>query len=161
MKFSEGLKWNWETELIENSDSVNIISDMNVAENDESFAVKGTRSLREIYSRCPDNDFLKEFKAQMKAEFGMTDLGEMPYFLGMEFKQMDDQIVIHQSKYAQDLLKKFNMSFCKPAPTPLAVGCKLSKDDGEIKIDATINESMIGCLLYLSASRPDIMYATS
>ncbi|WRX12923.1 Reverse transcriptase [Theobroma cacao] len=107
-----------------------------------------------------DNDFLKEFKAQMKAEFEMTDLGEMSYFLGIEFKQMDDQIVIHQSKYAKDLLKKFNMSFCKPTPTLFAAGCKLDKDDGEIKTNATIYKSMIGCLLYLSTSKLNIMYAT-
>lgn len=53
------------------------------------------------------------------------------------------------------------MSFCKPTPTLFAAGCKLDKDDGEIKTNATIYKSMIGCLLYLWTLKLNIMYATS
>lgn len=63
---------------------------------------------------------LKEFKAKLMNEFDMSDLGEMSYFLGLQFIQTSDFIYIQQSKYAKELLKKFQMEECKDVDTPLA-----------------------------------------
>ena len=61
---------------------------------------------------------LELFKEVMKKEFDMSDLGTMKYFLGIQVNQSNDGIFISQSKYAKDVLKKFNMLNSKPAPTP-------------------------------------------
>lgn len=63
----------------------------------------------------------------------MTYLGQMTYFLGMEFLQVADQIFVHQTTYAKDLLKKFNMNSCKVVNTSLTTRSKLSKNDGSSK----------------------------
>jgi hypothetical protein len=97
----------------------------------------------------------------MLQAFEMTDLGEMKYFLGMELHQHNDGIFISQSKYANDVLKKFKLESCKPVSTPLAVNEKLSKADGDDKADVTQYRSLIGCLLYLTATRPDLMFSAS
>ncbi|XP_031259109.1 uncharacterized protein LOC116117216 [Pistacia vera] len=91
----------------------------------------------------------------------MTDLGEMSYFLGMEISQTQYGIFVSQQKYANEVLKKFNMDKCKPMDTPLVANLKLSKDDGAVKVDKGIYSSLIGCLLYLTTTRPDLMFATS
>ena len=65
----------------------------------------------------------------MKSEFEMIDLGLMKCFLGIEVQQFESGIFISQSKYANTVLKIFNMSNCKDAPTPVITGLKLSKDD--------------------------------
>ena len=91
----------------------------------------------------------------------MIDLGLMRYFLGMQVKQRPGQIFISQEKYADDLLKKFNMQDCKPLATPMAMNEKLSKDDGQNKVDATVYRSLVGSLIYLTNSRPDIVHAVS
>lgn len=66
-----------------------------------------------------------------------------------------------QRKYASDLLKKFKMESCNPVSTPLAINEKLSKTDGDAKADVTQYRSLVGCLLYLTATRPDLMFSTS
>ena len=68
-----------------------------------------------------------DFKKAMEREFEMSDMGLMSYYLGMEVKQMKDGIFILQKGYAKTILKKFNMSDCKPVITPMKVGTKLSK----------------------------------
>jgi len=104
---------------------------------------------------------LKEFKHNIESEFEMTDLGEMNYFLGMEIYQCDAGVFISQRKYALEILKKSHMEKCKPVDTPLVVNEKLSLNDANDKVDAAVYRSLIGSLLYLSATRPDIMYAAS
>ena len=75
----------------------------------------------------------------------------------MQVKQRPGQIFISQEKYADDLLKKFNMQDCKPLATPMAMNKKLSKDDGQNKVDATVYRSLVGSLIYLTNSRPNIV----
>ena len=70
-----------------------------------------------------------EFNKAMKTKFEMIDLGMMKYFLGIEVTQYEDGIFINQTKYANDLLKKFRMMNCKPVVTPIAPSTKLSKED--------------------------------
>ncbi|EOY19976.1 Retrotransposon protein, unclassified, putative [Theobroma cacao] len=108
----------------------------------------------------PDNHHLAEFKSQMMCEFEMIDLGLMSYFLGMEVVQAKDHVSLHQTKYAKDLLKRFQMSFCKSVGTSLSFGAKFSKEDGCAKANGQIYRSIIGSLLYLLVTRPDIMFAT-
>ena len=104
---------------------------------------------------------MEEFKKAMMQEYEMIDLGLVRYFLGMQVKQRPRQIFISQEKYADDLLKKFNMQDCKPLATPMAMNEKLSKDDGQNKVDATVYRSLVGSLIYLTNSRPDIVHAVS
>nr|GMD66941.1 Retrovirus-related Pol polyprotein from transposon TNT 1-94 [Ipomoea batatas] len=101
------------------------------------------------------------FKEDMMRVFEMTDLGEMSYFLGMEIKQRRNEIFICQQKYAKEILKKFNMDNCKSVSTPMCPKEKLCRDDGTTKVNESMYRSLIGCLMYLTATRPDIMYAVS
>ena len=101
-----------------------------------------------------------DFKKAMEREFEMSDMGLMSYYLGMEVKQMKDGIFISQEGYAKTILKKFNMSDCKPVSTPMEVGIKLSKveEDSE-NVDPTMFKSLMGSLRYLTCTRPDILFA--
>ncbi|RVX15338.1 Copia protein [Vitis vinifera] len=104
---------------------------------------------------------IDEFKLDMMQVFEMTDLGLMTYFLGMEIKQGKDQVFICQIKYTKEILKKFKMEDCKEMNTPMNQKEKLSKDDGAEKVEETYFRSLIGCLMYLTATRPDILYVVS
>ena len=101
------------------------------------------------------------FKREMKNVFEMTDLGKMTFFLGMEVQQKQNEIFICQQKYAKEILKKFNMEECRSTATPMNQKEKFCKEDGAAKIDETLYRTLIGCLMYLTATRPDIMNATS
>lgn len=85
----------------------------------------------------------------------------MSYFLGIKVSQRDDGIFISQKKYTEDLLNKFKMYWYKPVSTPLVMNEKLQKVDGAPEADASRYRSLVGSLLYLTATRPDIMFATS
>ncbi|XP_017973496.1 PREDICTED: uncharacterized mitochondrial protein AtMg00810-like [Theobroma cacao] len=80
-----------------------------------------------------DDNILSDCKTKLMREFEMSDLGEMHYFLGLQFIQSADSICIHQKKYATKLLKRFHMENCKSVETPLTSNSKLSKDDGTPK----------------------------
>jgi hypothetical protein len=102
-----------------------------------------------------------EFKLNMMQVFEMTDLGLMKFFLGMEIMQNIEEIFICQKKYSREILKKFQMDNCKPTATPMNQKDKFSKEDGTARVDEEKFRSLIGCLLYLTATRPDILHATS
>ncbi|WZY88683.1 hypothetical protein YC2023_045418 [Brassica napus] len=104
---------------------------------------------------------LGAFKSEILKAFEMTDLGLMSYFLGMEVQQKGDGIIIHQRKYAKEILKKFQMEDCKGTDTPMNQKEKFSKEDGAEKIDENKYRSLIGCLMYLTSTRPDIMFSVS
>ena len=97
----------------------------------------------------------------MKGVFEMTDLGNMTFFLGMEVQQKQNEIFICQHKYAKEILKKFNMEECKPTATPMNQNEKFCKEDRAVKVDERLYRTLIGCLMYLIATRPDIMNAIS
>ncbi|CAM8917664.1 unnamed protein product [Rhodiola kirilowii] len=94
----------------------------------------------------------------MQTEFKMSMVGEMNYFLGLQVIQKDEGIFISQSKYAKNLIKKFNLEKASHKRTPAATHIKITKDEAGAKVDQTLYRSMIGSLLYLTASRPDIAY---
>jgi len=86
-------------------------------------------------------------------------LGELGFFLGLHISQQNNGIFISQSKYIREMLKIFQMEECKPVSTPMIIGCKLSKDDTSPEVDQKLYRSMICSLLYVTASRPDVMHA--
>ncbi|MCI25820.1 putative reverse transcriptase (RNA-dependent DNA polymerase), partial [Trifolium medium] len=89
----------------------------------------------------------------------MSMMGELKFFLGIQINQNQEGIYIHQSKYTKELLKKFNMEDCKPINTPMHPTSSLCKSEEEGKVDQKIYRGMIGSLLYLTASRPDILFS--
>ncbi|XP_071712835.1 uncharacterized mitochondrial protein AtMg00810-like [Rutidosis leptorrhynchoides] len=93
--------------------------------------------------------------------FEMSDLGLMHYFLGIKIRQENEGIFICQKKYTKNFQKKFKLYGCKTVATPLVVNEKMRKEDGSEKADTSKFRSLIGSLLYLTATRPYIMYATS
>ncbi|KAK2350959.1 putative mitochondrial protein [Trifolium repens] len=105
------------------------------------------------------NTMVQHFVQQMQSEFEMSLVGELTYFLGLQIKQMDDTIFISQSKYARNIIKKFGMDNATHKRTPAPTHLKLTKDEKGISVDQSLYRSMIGSLLYLTASRPDITYA--
>jgi hypothetical protein len=90
-------------------------------------------------------------------KFKMSMMGELKYFLGFQIKQLQEGTFISQTKYIQDILKKFGMKNVKPIKTPMGTNGHLNLDTGGKSIDQKVYRSMIGSLLYLCASRLDIM----
>jgi hypothetical protein len=106
-----------------------------------------------------NEDYCKEFGELMSNQFEMSMIGELIFFLGFQVKQMREGIFISQEKYIKDLLKRFKMDDYKPIKTPMSSNGHLDLDEGGKPVDQTLYRSMIGSLLYLTASRPDIMFS--
>ncbi|GJT16870.1 retrovirus-related pol polyprotein from transposon TNT 1-94 [Tanacetum coccineum] len=104
-------------------------------------------------------DMCDEFAKIMHDEFEMSMMGKLNFFLGLQIKQMEDDIFFNQSKYIKEMLKKFGLEDSKPMKTPMSSDTKLTKDEECESVDSTKYRGMIGSLLYLTASRPDIMFS--
>ncbi|GJX25626.1 retrovirus-related pol polyprotein from transposon TNT 1-94 [Tanacetum coccineum] len=104
-------------------------------------------------------DMCDEFAKIMHDEFEMSMMGELNFFLGLQIKQIEDGIFFNQSKYIKEMLKKFGLEESKPMKTPMSSDTKLTKDEECESVDSTKYRGMIGSLLYLTASRPDIMFS--
>ncbi|GJT31122.1 retrovirus-related pol polyprotein from transposon TNT 1-94 [Tanacetum coccineum] len=107
-------------------------------------------------------DRLKAFLIKHEYKIGMFEMsmmGELNFFLGLQIKQMEDGIFFNQSKYIKEMLKKFGLEESKPMKTPMSSDTKLMKDEECESVDSTKYRGMIGSLLYLMASRPDIMFS--
>ncbi|KAJ9565666.1 hypothetical protein OSB04_001632 [Centaurea solstitialis] len=102
----------------------------------------------------------EKFELLMKSEYKMSMMGELTFFLGLQIKQSENGIFINQGKYVHEMLKKFDLTTCTPMKTPMAPPLSLDKDSKGKPIDVTLYRGMIGSLLYLTVSRPDIMYST-
>ncbi|GJV98107.1 retrovirus-related pol polyprotein from transposon TNT 1-94 [Tanacetum coccineum] len=100
-----------------------------------------------------------DFAKIMHDEFEMSMMGELNFFLGLQIKQLDDGIFFNQSKYIKEMLKKFGLEDSKPIKTPMSTETKLTRDEDGESVDNTKYRGMIGSLLYLTASRPDIMFS--
>ncbi|GJS65668.1 putative ribonuclease H-like domain-containing protein [Tanacetum coccineum] len=100
-----------------------------------------------------------DFEALMKSRFQMSSMGELTFFLGLQVKQKEDGIFISQDKYVAEILKKFDFASVKIASTPIETQKPLTKDEEAADVDVHLYRSMIGSLMYLTASRPDIMFA--
>ncbi|GJW98008.1 retrovirus-related pol polyprotein from transposon TNT 1-94 [Tanacetum coccineum] len=99
-----------------------------------------------------------EFEEVMHKRFQMSSIGELTFFLGLQVKQQPNEIFISQDKYVADILKKFDFCSIKIATTPIESNKPLVKDEDGVKVDVHEYRSMIGSLMYLTASRPDIMF---
>ncbi|GJV80791.1 putative ribonuclease H-like domain-containing protein [Tanacetum coccineum] len=88
----------------------------------------------------------------------MSSIGVLTFFLGLQVKQKEDGIFISQDKYVAKILKKFDFVSVKTASTPIETQKPLVKDEEASDVDVHLYRSMIGSLMYLTASRPDIMY---
>ncbi|GJU90878.1 retrovirus-related pol polyprotein from transposon TNT 1-94 [Tanacetum coccineum] len=100
------------------------------------------------------------FSDLMKSRFEMSMMGEMTFFLGLQVNQSPRGIFINQSNYVLEILKKYGMEACDPVGTPMEIKDKLDLDQNGSPVDATKYRSMIGALMYLTSSRPDIVHAT-
>ncbi|CAM8885803.1 unnamed protein product [Rhodiola kirilowii] len=89
----------------------------------------------------------------------MSMMGELKYFLGLQVMQNEDGTRIHQQKYVKEILKKFGMESAKACATPMSPNDSLGKDESSLQVDPTLYRGMIGSLLYLTASRPDILFS--
>nr|GEU67131.1 putative ribonuclease H-like domain-containing protein [Tanacetum cinerariifolium] len=102
-----------------------------------------------------------EFKALMKGEFQTSAMGELTFFLGLQVLQRSDGIFINQDKYVQEILHKFDLGSVRTATTPYEAPTPKSKNDFDSPVNVHLYRSMIGSLMYLTASRPDIMFAVN
>ncbi|GKA96158.1 putative ribonuclease H-like domain-containing protein [Tanacetum coccineum] len=99
-----------------------------------------------------------EFKQIMHNRFQMSSMGELTFFLGLQVKQKEDGIFISQDKYVGEILKKFGFSSVRTASTPMETNKALTKDEDGEEVDVHLYSSMIGSLIYLTSSKPDIIY---
>nr|GFA34220.1 putative reverse transcriptase, RNA-dependent DNA polymerase [Tanacetum cinerariifolium] len=100
-----------------------------------------------------------EFEALMYEKFQMSAIGELKFFLGLQVLQKEDGIFLSQDKYVGDILKKFGYSDVRSSNTPMDKENPWAKDGTGKDVDLHLYRSMIGSLMYLTASRPDIMFA--
>jgi hypothetical protein len=92
----------------------------------------------------------------IEKEFQMSMMGELTFFKGIQVKQMKQGIFIHQAKYTKDLMKKFKMAELKPVSTLMSMATALDPDENGEAVDQREYRNMIGSLLYLTVTRPDI-----
>ena len=104
---------------------------------------------------------IADTKRKLAAKFEMKDLGMMHYFLDMDVWQNADGISLGQGKYAVEILKRFGMMDCKSMTTPMASNLKLLSDASLDSVDATMYPHIIGSLMYLMSTRPDICFAVN
>ncbi len=101
----------------------------------------------------------QNFASSMQQEFEMSLLGELTYFLGLQVQQIKYGIFLSQTKYLKQILKKYKIEDSKLVCTPMVTGCSLSYNGESPTLNQPAYKSMIGILLYLIGTRPDIMHA--
>ena len=117
-----------------------------------------------------DINLIQQTKSTLQENFKMKDLGNLRYFLGIEFSRSEDGIVMHQRKYSLEIISEAGLSAAKPAATPLDPYVQLTtkeydeingtnKDD-KLLTEPTVYRRLVGKLLYLNVTRPDIAFAT-
>jgi hypothetical protein len=104
------------------------------------------------------NSLVVKFAEDMSKEFKMSMMGELQFFLGLQIKQAKEGTFVHQAKYTKDILKKFKMDDSKPLSTPMSTTTALDADEDGEPVDQKEYRSMIGSLLYLTETRPDIQF---
>jgi hypothetical protein len=108
-----------------------------------------------------EEKLIAECKKRLAIEFEMKDLGLMHYFLGLEVWQSPERIILNKGKYTVEILKRFDMLECKSMNTPMEAKLKLLVDTSSDLIDATLYREIIGSLMYLTNTRPDICFAVN
>jgi hypothetical protein len=105
-----------------------------------------------------NESYIASIKKRLKKGFEMTDLGHLHYYLGIEVTQNPKYIFISQKKYIGELLNKFGMVECNPLPTPMEHNLRLTSKEGNEFEDATKYIQLVGSLIYLTTTRPDISF---
>nr|GEV38815.1 hypothetical protein [Tanacetum cinerariifolium] len=135
-----------------------IISDLSSTTQTRSMA-RAVKDQDDIIFGATNKDLCKSFEKSMKDRFQMSSMGEVTFFLGLQVKKKKDDIFISQDKYIAKILRKFGLTKGKSASTPIHTENPLLEDlDGE-DVDVHTYSSIIGSLMYLTSSRPDIMFA--
>ncbi|KAD2805945.1 hypothetical protein E3N88_39322 [Mikania micrantha] len=106
-----------------------------------------------------NRELCESFKCSMMSEFEMSDLGKMRYFLGVEVDQNKYGIQMHQKKYAKEIIEMFNMWEVNGVNNPIVPGALVTKTGDKNKVDESLYKSLVGSLMYLTVTRPDLMYA--
>jgi hypothetical protein len=105
------------------------------------------------------NSLVARFAEDMSMEFEMSMMGELQFFLGLQIKQSKEGTFVHQAKYTKDIVRKFKMENSKAMTTPMSTTTALDADEEGKHVDQKEFRSMIGSLLYLTATRPDIQFS--
>ncbi|GJS34947.1 retrovirus-related pol polyprotein from transposon TNT 1-94, partial [Tanacetum coccineum] len=113
----------------------------------------------DIISTSTNTALCNEFSNQMTTKFKMSMMGQMSFFLGLQISQSPRGIFLNQSKFASEIIKKYGLLSSDYVGTPIVEKNKLDKDLQETPVDATLYRGMIGSLMYLTSSRPDLIYA--
>jgi hypothetical protein len=115
--------------------------------------------VNDIIFGSTNETFCEEFSMVMTKRFEMSMMGELKLFLGFQIKQAKEGMFICQTKYTRDMIKKFDMGKAKPIKTPMPTNGHMDLNKEGKSVDQNVYRSMIGSLLYLCASRPDIMFS--
>ncbi|CAM8907644.1 unnamed protein product [Rhodiola kirilowii] len=115
--------------------------------------------VNDIIFGSTSDELVKSFTKLMESEFEMSMVGELTFFLGIQVRQLENGTEISQQKYLSEVVKKYGFGGSKHVNTPSSPNESLTKDDASPRTDATRHRGMIGSLLYLTASRPDIMFS--
>jgi hypothetical protein len=108
-----------------------------------------------------EENLITDCKKKFVAEFEMKDIGPMHYFLSLEVWQNPEKIFLNQGKYAVEILKRFDMFECKAMNTPMETNLNLMVDTSSELVDATLYRQIIGSLMYLTNTRPDICFVVN
>ncbi|GJX17081.1 putative ribonuclease H-like domain-containing protein [Tanacetum coccineum] len=114
--------------------------------------------LDDIIFGSTNKSFSTEFEQLMHKRFQMSSMGELTFFLGLQVEQRKDGIFLSQDKYVYDILKKFGFFSVKTTSTPIETHKSLATNAAELDVDVHLYRSMIGSLMYITSSRPDIMF---
>jgi hypothetical protein len=104
------------------------------------------------------HSLVSSFQEMMESEFQMSMIGELIFFLGIQVKQTKQGTFVHQAKYTNDLMKKFNLAELKPVSTSMSTTTLLGPDEDGEAVDQRAYRSMIDTLLYLTVTRPSIQF---
>jgi Reverse transcriptase (RNA-dependent DNA polymerase) len=102
-----------------------------------------------------------KYQEKLSKDFEMKNLGRLKYFLGIEVARSNQGISLSQRKYVLDLLAEVGLLDCKPIDTPVAPNNKLKESSDQIPTNKERYQRLVGKLIYLSHTRPDIVYAVS
>ena len=105
-----------------------------------------------------DLTLIDQLKQHMQNFFHMKDLGNLTYFLGLEIHASSHGIFLSQHKYAMDLVAAVGLQDLPPLDTPMEINIKLRRDEGDLLPDPTAYRTLVGSLIYLTNTRPDISY---
>eukprot|EP00253_Pinus_taeda_P017436 PITA_17436 len=143
---------------------VKYVADGSVEKYKDKFMAKGYAQKEGIdYEEAfaPVARLIKYCKKNRAKEFDMKDLGQMHYFLGLEIWQQKGEIFLGQGRYAIEILKRFRMQDCRPMATPMITNWKKIDASEDKDVDPTLYRQLIGSLMYLVITRPDICYVVN